>query len=760
MSNKPQNFKIMYQSMKKLLILAAIVLQCSFVFGQVPTIFVSGQITYADNGLPVVNHPVTITIFYVNDTMNGTTNLVSTGPSGNYDFSTPFNANSASVAIEIPDCNGIVQTVIHYVDWNNSFIVQDFSYCASGNDCQAGFTYQPTDPLGLTLSFSDLSTGNPTNWQWEFGDGTMSFEQNPEHTYSAPGLFEVCLTISNDSAGCQSVLCLPVMVGNDTSFCQAAFEHYIAPNSGLTVGFIDFSFGSPDSWYWDFGDNNVSTEQNPVHTYSQEGVYNVCLTISSADSSCYDQFCGFVVVSNASGCMSMFSWYPPMDSMPGNSYAIQFIDASMGDINTWSWDFGDGSFSTEQNPLHTYALSGSYEVCLTITASDSCQSTWCELVYVGENPGDCYNYFTYEAAGNTLLFNGFHSTNLPAVFEWSFGDGTSGTGQQISHTFASEGTYYVTLISSDANNCTAISGQVVVVGDSIMFNQVYGQVFEGNFPLASGLVMIFDVQENPGFNPFNDFAFTDSDGVFLFPYVPNGEYVLYAIPLNFNGYMPTYYGDVMSWDAATRLTLGTATNPYNINLLETEESQNNGNGSINGLISLEAERSSMVDKVKILLFDQDHKALNFTNVHEDGTFEFDNLALGSYYIYPELPGMNSGYISITLTESSTNSDVFLTMTDNSILGEAELRQSVQQINVFPNPVVHQANLLVVSETNVQSSIEIFDMSGRLIQNLMKRLEAGNNQISLPVEGLENGFYLIRIVTDSGEQHNTKMILNR
>ncbi len=750
----------MYQSLKKLLFLLAIVLQSSFVFGQVPTIFVSGQITYADNGSPVVNHPVTITIFYVNDTMNGMTFLVSTGPSGNYDFSTPFNAYSASVTIEIPDCNGTVQSVIHYVDWNNSFIVQDFSYCASGNDCQAGFTYQPTDPLGLTISFLDLSIGNPTNWQWEFGDGTLSFEQNPVHTYSAQGIYEVCLTISNDSAGCQSIICLPVMVGNDTSFCQAAFESFPAPNSGLTIGFNDLSVGSPDSWYWDFGDNTFSTEQNPVHTYDQEGVYNVCLTISSTDSSCYDQFCAFVVVNNASGCMSMFSWFPSMDSIPGNNYAIQFIDASMGNITSWAWDFGDGSFSTEQNPLHTYNQSGNYEVCLTINASDSCQSTWCELVYVGENPGDCYNYFTYESAGNTLLFNGFHSTNLPAVFEWSFGDGTSGTGQQISHTYASEGTYYVTLISSDANNCTAISGQVVVVGDSIMFNQVYGQVFEGNFPLASGLVMIFDVQENPGFNPFNDFAFTDSDGVFLFPYVPNGEYVLYAIPLNFNGYMPTYYGDVMSWDAATRLTLGTATNPYNINLLETEESQNNGNGSINGLISLEAERSSMVDKVKILLFDQDHKALNFTNVHADGTFEFENLSMGSYYIYPELPGMNSDYISITLTESSASMDVYLTMTDNSILNTPEKNQNISDVQVYPNPVSIQASIQIVAKSTETASIMILDVSGRIISNFEEQLLPGNNRISIPVEGLRNGVYFVRLTSRNGEQHNTRMIVQQ
>jgi len=745
--------------MKKLLILAAIVLQCSFVFGQSPTIFVSGQITNANDGLPVINHPVSITIFYANDTMNGTTFLVSTGPSGNYDFSTPFNATSAIVEVAIPDCDGAMQAYIHFIDWNNSVIVQDFSYCALGSECQAIFTYQPTDPLGLSIAFSDLSTGNPTSWMWELGDGTLSFEQNPVHTYSGPGFFEVCLTITNDSAGCSSTLCLPVMVGTDTSFCQAAFEHYLAPNSGLTVGFSDLSFGNPDSWYWDFGDNNFSTLQNPVHTYSQEGVYNVCLTISSADSSCYDQFCTYVVVTNASGCMSMFSWYPALDSMPDNSYAIQFIDSSMGNILSWTWDFGDGTYSTEQNPLHNYSLSGQYEVCLTITATGDCQSTWCEIVYVGQNVGDCYNYLTYQAAGNTLLFSGFHSTNLPAMFEWSFGDGTSGTGQQISHTYASEGTYYVTLLSSDANNCTAVSAQIVVVGDSIIFNQVYGQVFEGNFPLASGLVMIFGINSEPGFTPFNDFVLLDSSGVFLFPYVPNGAYVLYAIPLNYSGYLPTYYGDVIVWDDAAIIELGEANNPYNINLVPIDMSQNQGNGTISGLITVSAERSGMVDKVKVLLFNQNYQAMGFTNVHADGTFSFDNLADGTYYIYPELPGMKSGYIRVDLTESHNHADVFLNMTEDSILGASEIPSVSVSAVMYPNPAVHQTTLAVNSDRSTNVSVTVYDISGRAVQSMQAILNPGNNNIVIPVSQLQQGIYFIRLITGEGEQLNQRLIKN-
>jgi PKD repeat protein len=380
-------------------------------------------------------------------------------------------------------------------------------------------------------------------------------------------------------------------------------------------------------------------------------------------------------------------------------------------------------------------------------------------VYVGQNVGDCYNYFTYQAAGNTLLFSGFHSTNLPAMFEWSFGDGTSGTGQQISHTYASEGTYYVTLLSSDANNCTAVSAQIVVVGDSIIFNQVYGQVFEGNFPLASGLVMIFGINSEPGFTPFNDFVLLDSSGVFLFPYVPNGAYVLYAIPLNYSGYLPTYYGDVIVWDDAAIIELGEANNPYNINLVPIDMSQNQGNGTISGLITVSAERSGMVDKVKVLLFNQNYQAMGFTNVHADGTFSFDNLADGTYYIYPELPGMKSGYIRVDLTESHNHADVFLNMTEDSILGASEIPSVSVSAVMYPNPAVHQTTLAVNSDRSTNVSVTVYDISGRAVQSMQAILNPGNNNIVIPVSQLQQGIYFIRLITGEGEQLNQRLIKN-
>jgi len=271
--------------------------------------------------------------------------------------------------------------------------------------------------------------------------------------------------------------------------------------------------------------------------------------------------------------------------------------------------------------------------------------------------------------------------------------------------------------------------------------------------------MIFGINSEPGFTPFNDFVLLDSSGVFLFPYVPNGAYVLYAIPLNYSGYLPTYYGDVIVWDDAAIIELGEANNPYNINLVPIDMSQNQGNGTISGLITVSAERSGMVDKVKVLLFNQNYQAMGFTNVHADGTFSFDNLADGTYYIYPELPGMKSGYIRVDLTESHNHADVFLNMTEDSILGASEIPSVSVSAVMYPNPAVHQTTLAVNSDRSTNVSVTVYDISGRAVQSMQAILNPGNNNIVIPVSQLQQGIYFIRLITGEGEQLNQRLIKN-
>ena len=354
-------------------------------------------------------------------------------------------------------------------------------------DCYAMFRYDNFPNDYLTVLFTDLSMGLngsiPDTWTWYFGDGTSSDEQNPYHIYDSIGTYNVCLTIT--SGDCESTYCMDVMVYDPGEYCEAAFAYDIIEGT-ITYQFIDISIGYPTFWQWDFGDGTYSSEQDPIHTFTETGIYDVCLTISSQDSSCFDVYCESIVVNNSNTCIAQFTYFPDSSQ---SDYTLQFIDLSYGDIESWYWDFGDGSYSEEQDPVHTFSEEGYYYVCLTILG-ENCQSVWCEDVYVGDFE-ECFNFFTYETAGNSVLFEGYHSGLGSASYYWEFGDGTFAEGQVVSHTYASTGTYFVSLSTFDEDLCSATSSQVIVVGDSIEYNQIYGQVFEGDFPLDEGFVMIF-----------------------------------------------------------------------------------------------------------------------------------------------------------------------------------------------------------------------------------------------------------------------------
>lgn len=146
----------------------------------------------------------------------------------------------------------------------------------------SAFTRTPASGAApLEVAFTDTSTGAPTAWAWDFGDGGTSAVQNPTHQYNSPGTYTVTLTVSNAGGADPTPATATVTVTAvppDSSFTRT-------PASGaapLAVAFTDTSTGSPNGWAWDFGDGGTSSVQNPSHTYNGPGTYTVTLTASNA----------------------------------------------------------------------------------------------------------------------------------------------------------------------------------------------------------------------------------------------------------------------------------------------------------------------------------------------------------------------------------------------------------------------------------------------------------------------------------------------
>jgi PKD repeat protein len=180
------------------------------------------------------------------------------------------------------------------------------------------------------------------------------------------------------AAGCGGVSC-----SIDAEFSAST----ISGCASLAVDFTDLSSGGATSWEWDFGDGNTSTAQHPSHTYNAAGTYSVSLTTSSATCSDSETKIGYISVSDDP--IAEFSGSPTFGNAP---LMVNFTNLSAGNPDSWSWAFGDGNTSMDENPTHVYNNPGEYEV--TLTASNDCGfsfKTMTTYITVNELPSEmCY----------------------------------------------------------------------------------------------------------------------------------------------------------------------------------------------------------------------------------------------------------------------------------------------------------------------------------------------------------------------------------
>jgi len=334
---------------------------------------------------------------------------------------------------------------------NNHVITSLHQRATPVSTLAANFTANVTaGTIPLAVRFTDTSAGNPTAWLWDFGDGATSTEQHPVHTYTAAGTYTVNLTVENPFGANYTVRSDYIVVGE---LPLADFDAY--PTSGiapLTVQFTDRSSGARSTWNWTFGDGSTSTEQHPTHEYASAGDYTVSLRIANAwgeNTTVKNDYIHVGTLPVANFSASVTAGTAPL--------TVRFTDTSTGEVTAWSWEFGDGAVSTEQNPIHTYTTAGVYTVRLnasnTYGYSISTPTTITVLEPLVAN-------FTANATTGPAPFVvqfADASTGNPTSWLWSFGDGNTSTEQHPVHTYTAAGTYTVNLTVSTASGSAAFS---------------------------------------------------------------------------------------------------------------------------------------------------------------------------------------------------------------------------------------------------------------------------------------------------------------
>jgi len=315
------------------------------------------------------------------------------------------------------------------------------------------FFYEVTGNEFLNVNFLDNSSSSEDidTWQWDFGDGSdLISEINPIHLYAIEGSYRVVLYITTASYSDSSVQY--VSVGEDYylgDICLSAFSFNEFGNDGLGFQFFDDSYipeGSIETYLWDFGDGTTSSETNPIKSYSEEGEYEVTLTITANE--CNSTFTSFIFAGTNNWypdeCQSLF-WFT---TNPSNYREYRFSDFSYGnnEILFWHWEFGDGEISTQPNPNHIYEIDGVYETSLTII-TETCESTFLLELNIFENSqaGDSLMPLFYpNAEGNLVHFYNLTRGDVES-WEWDFGDGTNSTLQSPEHSFDEPGIHEVSL---------------------------------------------------------------------------------------------------------------------------------------------------------------------------------------------------------------------------------------------------------------------------------------------------------------------------
>ncbi len=327
----------------------------------------------------------------------------------------------------------------------------------------ADFTYISDCYLDAVV-FSDASSttvGTINSWAWNFGDTITSNIQNPTHNYANSGNYTVTLTVQN-SQGCIA----SVNKSTEVHPKPIADFNYSYNCSNGVVSFNDASSSQGNAislWNWDFNDGGISTDENPTYTFANNGSQTVTL-ISGSSANCSD------TVSMQVYLQSITADFNFVNKCSYDSINFNDLSNTNGDtIAQYNWAFGDGTFSTDTNPSHIYAVSNNYEVILVIQSNSGCSDTINKFVDVYPVPTAGFNYYTDEyIAGNNIEFTDLSSD--AENWQWAFGDGITSTIQNPQHIYNTEGIYTIIQAVSNSYGCvdTAITDINIKSADKIL----------------------------------------------------------------------------------------------------------------------------------------------------------------------------------------------------------------------------------------------------------------------------------------------------
>lgn len=421
------------------------------------------------------------------------------------------------------------------------------------------------EPVTITaISDTMICSGNPLvlesnsstgNGLWETsGDGTFDPETGETTAYThgtndlEAGSFQIYFE-TTDNGGCPAVydtinVSLIPSPNPDFTFEEVCY--------GEPTAFVNTSTSVDPivSYFWTLEAAITSAVENPTHTFSSAGVYNVQLIVTS-ENGCTDT----VVKEVNSHFIPVADFVVPAPCLNGGTVFFDTSSVENSEVVSWLWDFGDGSPSdTAQNPIHQYGSEGSYDINLSVSSAFGCTKDTTITILI--NLGPIADFNANPGSANLFVDINFTDASIengsPIIaWDWNFGDGATDDSQNTIHQFDFEGEYDVELIVTDEIGCKDTAHLIVPIyhgplvpsafspnGDK---NNDFLMILGGNFSEIN-----FTIYNNWGeiIYETNELDAQGWDGTYKNEPQPLGVYVYVAKVKTFDGVEHILSGDV------------------------------------------------------------------------------------------------------------------------------------------------------------------------------------------------------------------------
>ena len=554
----------------------------------------------------------------------------------------------------------------------------------------AGFDAFPTIGCApLTVQFSDSSDAYKASYLWTF-DGAKpdtSSEQSPELIFDEPGIYTVKLNLENP-AGKDSIVVEELIQVDGPPKAGFVMVNSLGESS---VAFTDTSILA-ESYFWDFGDGNTSTQPNPVHNYERDGTYEVKLVVENE--------CGRDSFVNAANVLftptAAFSFDQGEGCSPHDVQFTSLIGNNFGSIQ-WVFEGGSPNFSIEENPRVTYDEPGEFTVRLFVINSAGIDSLVLEnAITIRPTPTA---EFAMEVSRNVVEFD--NRSLFADEYHWSFGDGRTSSDTNPVHNYAQPGSYMVELLSM--NNC-----------DTVAFSREV--TIEALIPRAA-----FSAEETEGCAPFTVHFINQSFNADTYSW-------------QFPGAMPD------SSSEESPVVTYTEPGTYTVNLMV-------GNATGTALVEEESFITVLEGPMaNFSILQSENLTLTATNLSENADSYLWNFGdgFGSQAENPTYQYSETGQYLVRLIAINECGRDTASITIDFLVDDVNEPEWGQSIHIFPNPNRGNFSLSGVGVQDPQVRFDLIDLTGRPVATQVFRPTRGELNEQVSVTEIPPGLYLIRL----------------